>query len=91
MTVSFKKVRERWRKDPVYRAEFDALEEEFSLARELIAARVRAGLTQEELAHRMGTTQPVVARLEAGHKPSLRTLERFAEATGTKLQIRLAG
>ena len=77
-----------WRKDPEYRAAYDALDQEFALASALIEARGRAGLTQEELARRMGTTQAVIARLESGRvKPSTRTLERFATATGTRLRI----
>lgn len=77
-------------KDPEFKREYDALEEEFALLTSLIRARTRAGLTQEELAARMGTTQSVVARLESGRgKPSTRTLERYAKATGTKLRITL--
>jgi ribosome-binding protein aMBF1 (putative translation factor) len=79
---------EQWLQDPDYRAEYDALNEEFSLASALIAARAAAGLTQEQVAARMQTTQAVVARLESGRiKPSTRTLERFARATGTRLRI----
>ncbi len=75
--------------DPAYRAEYEMLDEEYQIARALIEARTRAGLTQEELAARMGTAQPVVARLESGRAaPSTRTLRRFAEATGTRLRIR---
>jgi transcriptional regulator with XRE-family HTH domain len=75
-------------KDPEYRREHEALEEEFSLVSALIKSRTRAGLTQEEVAHRMKTTQAVVARLEGGgSKPSTRTLERYAEATGSRLRI----
>lgn len=71
-----------------YRDEYAALEQEFTLASALIEARTRAGLTQEQLAGRMKTTQAVIARLESGRfKPSTRTLERFAEATGTRLRI----
>ena len=77
-----------WRKDPDYVAEYDALEEEFAIASAVIAARSHAGLTQAELAKRMGTTQSVIARLEAGKsKPSTSTLEKLAKATGTKLRI----
>jgi len=55
----------------------------------MIGARNRAGLTQQELARKMGTTQPVVARLEGGRtRPSMRTLERLAKATGSRLLIR---
>jgi ribosome-binding protein aMBF1 (putative translation factor) len=77
-----------WRKDPDYVREYDALEEEFSIVGAIIAARAHAGLTQAELARRMGTTQSVIARLEGGKtKPSVATLEKLAAATGTRLKI----
>jgi ribosome-binding protein aMBF1 (putative translation factor) len=79
---------DNWMKDPKYRREYEALEEEFSLVAALIEARTRAGLTQEQVARRMKTTQAVIARLEGGgSKPSTRTLERYAEATGSRLRI----
>jgi DNA-binding XRE family transcriptional regulator len=57
----------------------------------LIGARAHAGLTQEQLAERMGTRQVVVARWEGGKVlPSTRTLARIAKATGTRLQISFA-
>jgi ribosome-binding protein aMBF1 (putative translation factor) len=77
-----------WMKDPAFKAEYDALEEEFSLAAALIRARSGASMTQEQVVTAMGTTQAVVARLEGGRSlPSTRTLQRFAKATGTKLRI----
>ena len=77
-----------WMKDPKYRREYQALEEEFSLTAAMIEARSRAGMTQEQLARRMKTTQAVVARLEGGGtRPSTRTLERYARATGNRLRI----
>ena len=77
-----------WRKDPEYVKAYDALEDEFSLAATIIEARARAGLTQEQLAQRMQTTQAVIARLASGRvKPSTRTLERLAAATGMRLRI----
>lgn len=82
-------VHKKWLKNPAVRKAYDALEEEFALASAVIEARSRAGLTQEELAKRMGTTQPVVARLESGRsRPSTHTLERLAKATGSTLVIR---
>ncbi len=67
----------KWMKEPKYRKAFEALEEEFVLASAGIDARNRAGLTQQELARRMGTAQPMVARLESGRtRPSMRTLDR---------------
>jgi ribosome-binding protein aMBF1 (putative translation factor) len=78
----------KWMKDPKYRQAHEALEEEFVLASAVVKVRNRAGLTQEELARKMGTTQPVVARLESGRtRPSMRTLERLAQATGSRLRI----
>ena len=77
-----------WLKKPAYRREYEALEEEFSLTAALIEARARAGLTQEQVAQRMNTTQAVVARLEGGgSKPSTSTLEKYAKATGSRLRI----
>lgn len=76
--------------DPAVRTEFDALEPEFAIARALIAARARAGLSQAEVAERMGTVQSVVARLESGRSaPNLRTIRRYAEAVGARLTIQL--
>ena len=73
----------RWMRNPKYRREYEVLEQDFSLAAALIEARVRAGLTQEQVAQRMKTTQAAVARLEGGGSmPSTGTLERFAKATG---------
>ena len=77
-----------WRKDPLYVAAYDALEDEFAMASALIKARGDAEMTQEQVAQAMGTTQAVVARLESGRTmPSTRTLERFAKATRTRLRI----
>jgi transcriptional regulator with XRE-family HTH domain len=78
----------KWMKDPEYRKEFDALEEEFAVASAMIAARTRAGLTQDELAERMNTRQSTIARLESGKSmPSGKTMKKFAEATGSRLRI----
>lgn len=83
-----KDLHSEWMKDPEYRKEYDALAGEFELAHALIEARAQAGLTQEQLAERMATSQSAVARMESGRTiPSGRTLERFARATGTRLKI----
>ena len=87
-SIPVKEVFAEWRRDPEYVAAYDALEDEFALASTLIEARARAGLTQDEVARRMRTTQAVIARLESGRvKPSTRTLERFAKATNSRLRI----
>jgi transcriptional regulator with XRE-family HTH domain len=78
----------RWSKDRDYKDAYDALGEEFDLARALIEARTAAGLTQSQLARRMGTSQSYIARLEGGRvRPSTDALERFAHATRTRLRI----
>lgn len=75
-----------WLSDPAFRAEYEALGDEFRLAEALIEAR--AALTQDEIARRMGTSRTAVVRLEGGRgNPSLKTLRRYAEATGTRLRI----
>jgi transcriptional regulator with XRE-family HTH domain len=82
----------KWLKEPKYRKEFEALQDEFELASAMIAARARAGLTQDQLAARMKTTQSTIARLESGKSmPSGRTLQKFAEATGSRLRIEFEG
>jgi len=76
--------------NPEARADYDVQAPEFELARELITARTRAGLTQSELAERMQTTQSTIARLESGRTmPSMRTLARYAEATESRAVVRL--
>lgn len=79
-----------WREDPQYVRDYEALESEFALATAVIAARAPAGLTQAQLAERMGTSQSAIARLEGGRaKPSVATLEKLAKATGSKLRVTL--
>jgi ribosome-binding protein aMBF1 (putative translation factor) len=68
-----------------------AVAPEFEIAAELPKARLRAGLSQAELAARMGTSQSTIARLEGGQTlPSTKTLLRYAEATGSKFHVRLS-
>jgi ribosome-binding protein aMBF1 (putative translation factor) len=74
--------------NPGYRAAYEALEEEFALIEAMMDARKRSRLSQAEIASRMGTTESAVSRLESGRvKPSTRTLERYAAATGHRLRI----
>lgn len=74
------------------KAEFDELDEEFDLLDEFLKARANQGLTQAQVAERIGTTQSAVARMESGkgkHSPSLATLSKYAEALGCRLEVRL--
>jgi DNA-binding XRE family transcriptional regulator len=74
-----------------FREAYKGLEEEYALAREMLSARSRSGLTQEAVAALMGTTKSAVSRLEAGgkHAPSLTTLKKYAHAVGCRLEIKL--
>jgi ribosome-binding protein aMBF1 (putative translation factor) len=91
MTIPLKEFMARSLADPDVKREFDALEQEYAIASELIRARARAGLSQAELAARMGTSQSAIARLESGRTlPSAKTLLRFAEATKSKVELRLS-
>ncbi|PTL37107.1 transcriptional regulator [Candidatus Methylomirabilis limnetica] len=70
---------------------YDALALEYQVANQMLKARSRAGLTQDAVAERMGTTKSAVSRLESAgkHAPSLTTLKRYAKAVGCDLQVRL--
>jgi ribosome-binding protein aMBF1 (putative translation factor) len=87
---TLKQLKSEWMTDGSTRSEYFALADDFSMARELVSARTRAGLTQAEVAERMGTTQSVVARLEGGKRqPSLRTVQRYAQAIGCRDTVKL--
>ena len=73
--------------DPVFRAEYEALEAEFALIRQLIDLRIRRGLSQRQLAERAGMKQPSIARLESGRVASLKTLRRVADALDADVQV----
>ena len=72
-----------------FREAYDALEAEYALAHEMLSARTRAGLTQEAVADRMGTTKSAVSRLESAgrHAPSVASLKKYADAVGCTLKI----
>ena len=76
--------------DPNNRVAYEALAPQFDLARKLIAARVAAGLSQTEVAERMGTRQSEVSRIEGARQNiSIAKLANYAKAVGAKLDIRL--
>src|SRR5882724_4032712 len=81
-------------KRPEVKAAYEALGPEFELLHQMVKARQEAGLTQAQVAERMGTKPPAVTRLEASlssgkHSPSLATLRKYAEAVGCRLEVRL--
>lgn len=75
-------------KNPAIKREYDAMETEFQIARQMIDIRIKKDITQSELAQKAGTGQAVISRLEMMNaKPSIALLKRIAHALGTKLEI----
>ncbi|MCG7852734.1 MAG: helix-turn-helix transcriptional regulator, partial [Methanosarcinaceae archaeon] len=90
--LTHKGLKSRALKRPEVKTEYERLDEEFALLDEFLKARAAAGVSQAEVAERMGTTQSAVARLESGHgkhSPSLATLRKYARALGCRLDLRL--
>lgn len=91
--ATYKELRERALADPEVRAEFERLNrEEFALLDAMLAARREAGLSQADVAERMGTKAPAITRLERAlatgqHSPSIDTLRKYAAACGKRLVI----
>lgn len=84
----------RWMKRPGFAAAYDALADEFAALGELLRARQHAGMTQAQVAERMGIAQATVARLESSagsrkHAPSIATLRRYADAVDCELHLTL--
>lgn len=78
-----------WLSDPEYKDAYDAMGQEFTIARALIQARAEAGLTQSQLAERLGVTQPTVARMESGKNISFKTIARYAKAVGRPIRLEI--
>lgn len=86
--MSAKELEQKWMKDPEFVKEYDKLEAEFQIARQMIGARIKQHITQEELAKKVHTGQAVISRLEgATAKPSISLLERVARALNIKFNI----
>jgi DNA-binding XRE family transcriptional regulator len=93
-TKTHKQMVKEWKLDPEFKVAYDELETEFKLVRELLSARKRLGLTQAEVAKKMGTKSPAVTRLETAlsdnrHSPTIATLKRYARAVGCKIEVHL--
>lgn len=80
--------------NPAVRAEYERIKrEEMPMLDGILKARRKAGMTQADVAERMGTKAPAVARLESAlisgkHSPSLATLRKYAAAMGKRLEVR---
>ena len=83
-------LKKRLMESPEFRSEYEKASTEFAIVETLVRARLAANLSQAQLAKKIGTTQSAIARLEGGGvSPSISTLKRYAEATGSRLQIDL--
>ena len=91
ITGTFKKHLDEQKKNPAFKKAWHELDAEFELLESLIKARERAGLTQTELAKKIGTKQPALSRLERGgfKKATVETLKKIADALDAKLVIKL--
>jgi len=89
MIKEFNKIKKDLLKNPDFKKEYDALSGQYQLARMLILARKAAGLTQKDLAERMGTSQSAIARMESGRVSSFKSVEKYAEVTGHKVRYQL--
>lgn len=78
-------------KNPKFRKAWEDLQPEFDLMEKMIIARGKAGISQRELARRIGTKQSAIARLEGGgfNKATVETLGKIADALNFKLVIKL--
>ena len=92
--MSHAELREKLLGNPETLAAYQEMSPEFSLLRQMLQARERTGLSQAEIADRMGTKAPAVTRLESSlsngkHSPSMATLRRYAHAVGCELEVNL--
>jgi DNA-binding XRE family transcriptional regulator len=88
-SVPWRESLEKHLKNPEVQAEYEALEEEYALIRQLIDLRIERGLSQRQLAKCAGMQQPVIARLESGKTASWRTLKRVADALDADVRVTL--
>ncbi len=89
--IPFSKFKKKALKDPKIKAEYDRLEPEFNIIESIIRKRLEKGLSQKQLAERMGTKQSALSRLESGnYNPSLAFLKKVASALETNLHITLS-
>lgn len=86
--ITLDELKKEFMQDPAFQKEYDALEEEFKLIDALIEMRQKSGLTQEEIAQKIGTKKSNISRLESGSSnPGWKTLQKYAHACGFKIQL----
>jgi len=92
--MNHEQLKEKALSNELVRKEYESLEPEFYLLREMLKARRDAGMSQADIAERMGTKAPAITRLESSltsgrHSPSIATLKKYAEAVNCHLEIKL--
>lgn len=92
--MTHKELKNKALKKVAVKKEYDELEPEFTLLREMLKARNKAGLTQAQIAKRMGTKSPAITRLESSltsgkHSPSLATIKKYLEVLDCRLEIKI--
>ena len=86
---TFREIRKEWMKDPVFKKASKELELEFALIRAILDARINKGVTQKELADKIGTKQSSIARFESGaYNPTLLFVQKLAHALDIKIRVR---
>lgn len=85
---TFEEIRDKGLKDPKVKAEYDKLGPRYEIIEQLIRVRLKKGITQKQLAERMGTKQSALARFEAGNtNPTLKFIQKLARALGTSFTL----
>jgi transcriptional regulator with XRE-family HTH domain len=92
--MTHKELKNKALKKSLVQKEYSKLEPEFTLLREMLRARNKAGLSQAQIAERMGTKSPSITRLESSlssgkHSPSLATIKKYLDALDYRLEIKI--
>ncbi|CAM4422463.1 MAG: hypothetical protein LEGION0403_FIIPPAGN_02725 [Legionella sp.] len=88
--MSLQNLKDKAFKNPEVKAEYDLLESEFALIDTLLSMRQKSGLTQDEVAKRMGTQKGNISRLEKGSSnPSWKTIQNYAHACGFEISMKI--
>ncbi|MFH0873533.1 MAG: helix-turn-helix transcriptional regulator [Candidatus Komeilibacteria bacterium] len=86
--VSSQVLHKKWMKDPKFRRAYEELEPEYALLKKMIQLRIAKGLTQKQLAKKLGTKQSAISRLENGNlNPTLKSFYKLARALDAKVKI----
>jgi ribosome-binding protein aMBF1 (putative translation factor) len=88
--TKFSDLHAKWMKDPEFKKAYDDLEPEFAIVRAMIKMRLKNKMSQKDLAKKLGTKQPAIARFESGaYNPTISFLKKLSIALGGKLEIKI--